>query len=364
LAGSTDPAEYRNVDPFTAGDGVKLGYALIVAVDANHVGIEGDGEIDGQGKALAAKQHPYRIRPFLLRWIRCGEVAMSGVHLRDPGAWTNNFFQCHDVVVNGLTIRTRDSGLRNNDGIDIDSCSGVQISGCDIDSGDDAVCLKTTSPQSCHDISIVGCKLQTKTNAIKLGTESIGDFEHIQMSHCEVHNTGMSGIALYDVDGARMHDIVIDDVMMDSVTVPISIRLGARLSTFRTGETPRPVGTLSDVKLQNLRVTKGGRIGLLINGIPDHPVESLSLENIQIQVAGGGTADEALVHLPEKEAAYPEMSMFGHTFPAYGAYLRHVRGVTCKDVTITTAKADQRPGVVLTDVEGVRPADFATSSAN
>lgn len=54
LLGSTSAADYRNVDPFLAGDGVPLGDALIVAVDADHMGIEGAGLIDGQGKALAA----------------------------------------------------------------------------------------------------------------------------------------------------------------------------------------------------------------------------------------------------------------------------------------------------------------------
>jgi polygalacturonase len=35
LLGSTNAADYRNVDPFMAGDGVPLGYALIVAEDAH-----------------------------------------------------------------------------------------------------------------------------------------------------------------------------------------------------------------------------------------------------------------------------------------------------------------------------------------
>ncbi|MBC8097732.1 MAG: glycoside hydrolase family 28 protein, partial [Akkermansiaceae bacterium] len=56
LLGSTNAADYRNLDPFTDGTGAKLGYALITAVAARRVGIEGAGTIDGRGAALKAAQ--------------------------------------------------------------------------------------------------------------------------------------------------------------------------------------------------------------------------------------------------------------------------------------------------------------------
>jgi hypothetical protein len=90
-------------------------------------------------------------------------------------------------------------------------------------------------------------------------------------------------------------------------------------------------------------------------------VEGLTLEHIQIEVPGGGRSEDAQVQLPEKESAYPEMSMFGPAMPAYGAYLRHVRGVSFKDVRIKVTKPDARPPVVFVDVEGVTPADFVST---
>ena len=225
LLGSTNAADYRNLDPFLAGDGVPLGYALIVALDAHHVAIEGPGNIDGQGKTLAASQKPYAVRPFLIRWIRCDGVSLSGVTLQNPGAWTNHFFQSRNVAVNHVTIRSYATGLKNNDGIDIDSCQSVHITDADIESGDDAICLKTTSPNPCTDISVTHSKLKTRCNAIKLGTESLGDFEHINISDCDLRDIGMAGIALYTVDGGNLHDVTVADITMDTVAVPISIRL-------------------------------------------------------------------------------------------------------------------------------------------
>ena len=360
LLGSTNAADYRNVDPFMAGDGIPQGYALIVAVNAQRVGLEGTGTIDGQGAAVKAAQAPYAVRPFLVRWIRCADITVRDVHLRNSGSWGMHFFQSRNATVERVTIRNR--GLGNNDGLDIDSCETVRIRDCDIDSGDDAICLKATSAQPCRDILVTGCKLQTACNALKLGTESLGDYENIRISDCAVRDTGMAGIAIYSVDGAHTHDVTISDVTMDGINVPISIRLGARLKTFRAGDQAKPPGTLRDVTIKNVRAGRVGRIGVLVNGIPGHNVENLTLENIAITLPGGGTAEDAPLPLPEKEAAYPEMNMFGKVLPAYGFYLRHVRGVTFKNVRTSLATPDARPEKIFIDVEGVVPAGFAPPS--
>jgi polygalacturonase len=360
LLGSTNAADYRNLDPFIDGVGAKMGYALVVSVGASHVGIEGAGAIDGQGAAVKAAQSPYAIRPFLVRWVRCRDVTVRGVHLLFSGAWTMNFFQCANATVEQVTIRSY--GLQNNDGMDIDSCERVRIQDCDINSGDDSLCLKATSPKPCRHITITGCKLQTGCNAIKFGTESLGDFEHVRVSDCQVRKAGMTGIALYTVDGAHLQDVTLDGVTMTNVTVPINLRLGARLKTFRAGDQPKPPGTLRDVTIKNVTVTGARKTGILINGIPGHPVESLDLENIQIEVDGGRKASDAQVQLPEAVAAYPEYNMFGNVMPAYGIYARHVRGVNFKNVRVAVNKPDGRPCTIFVDVEGVKPSDFAVQS--
>src|SRR5439155_17313836 len=140
---------------------------------------------------------------------------------------------------------------------------------CDVVSGDDALVIKATSAtKPSRDIEATNCKLSSHTNAIKLGTESIGGLENIKVSNCQISKTDMAGIALYAVDGADLRNVKISDVTMDGVTVPISIRLGARLKTFRAGEQPRPApGKLRDVTIKNMSAKNIGMIGMLINGL-------------------------------------------------------------------------------------------------
>ncbi|MBC8096734.1 MAG: right-handed parallel beta-helix repeat-containing protein, partial [Akkermansiaceae bacterium] len=346
---------------FTDGTGAKLGYALITAVAARRVGIEGSGTIDGRGAALKAAQGNYLIRPFLVRWVRCAEVTVRGVQLRNSGAWTMHISQSTNVIAEGLTIRSR--GLANNDGIDIDSSERVSVSDCDIDTGDDAICLKATSAQACRDVAVSGCKLTSSCAAIKLGTESLGDFEKIRISDCQIRNTRLGGIKLFSVDGAHLHDVVISDITMDEVTVPIMVRLGARLKTFRPGDRAKPPGKLRDVTIKNIRATNARQIGMLISGIPGHSVEALTFENIDLQLAGGET-NKGPVVLPEKENAYPEIRMFDPAMPAYGIYARHVSGITFNNVRATVANPDARPAVVLVDANNVSPADFGSENVS
>jgi polygalacturonase len=366
LLGSTDAADYRNLDPFIDGTGNPLGHALIVAVDAENVGIEGGGTVDGQSPALKKKQNPYTMRPFLLRWVRCTNVTVRDVHLTNPGSWTLNFFQTKGALIEGVTIRSRDLGMPNNDGIDLDSCENIRVRNCDVISGDDALVIKATSAaKPSRDIVATDCKLSTRCNAIKLGTESIGGFENIKISNCQITSTDMAGIALYEVDGADLRNVAISDITMDGVTVPVSIRLGARLKTFREGDEPRPApGKLRDVTIKNVSAKGIGMIGILINGVPGHPVEALTLQNIALELPGGGTAGAAKVQLPENEKAYPEHNMFGKTMPAYGIYARHVRRVKFENVRTSLLTPDARPATVLVDAENVTPADFSRASNN
>ena len=359
LRGSTNADDYRNLDPFTDGSGHPMGYALLIALDADHIAIEGLGTINGQGPKLkAAQKKEFPVRPFLTRFVRCHDITLRDVHLTNGGAWTLHLFQSKNVAIDNLTIRTRDSGLQNTDGIDVDSSENIRISHCDINTRDDAIVLKSTSTLPTRHVSATDCTLSSRTNALKLGTESLGGFDDISFSNCTITNTQMAGIALYAVDGGDLQHVHISNITMDGVEVPISIRLGARLKTFRPGDQPKPVGHLRDISIQNISAKNIKTIGLLLNGIPDHPIENLSLNNITLQLPGGGPESAINKQLPEKESAYPEFDMFGKTLPSSALYARHVQNLTLTDIHTSLENPDPRPPAILLDIQNLIPKDF------
>ena len=91
-------------------------------------------------------------------------------------------------------------------------------------------------------------------------------------------------------------------------------------------------------------------LGSIISGIPGHEIEDVKISNIRIYYQGGGTKEQAELKPQEKEKEYPEPSMFG-TIPAYGFFIRHVKGIEMDNVEISYLKEDLRPAFILDDVK-------------
>jgi len=318
--------------------------ALLFAEDQEGVAVTGGGVIDGQGAAFSGE---YKKRPYMLRFVSCRDVALEDVGLRDGAMWTVHFLACEGVRVSGVVIRSRCN--KNNDGLDIDSSANVVISNCDISSGDDAIVLKSTSAQPCRNVVVTNCVLSTACNALKMGTESNGGFQNIAISNCAIYDTRLSGLALEIVDGGVMDGVVVSNLAMQNVGCPIFIRLGNRARPFIDGGEKPGVGALRNVSISHIRATGADQPGCAIAGLPGHPVENVSISDVRLDFAGGGTAEDAARVPPKQEAEYPEYKMFG-VLPAYGFYCRHARGLAFNDIAVTTMTPDARPAFVCDDV--------------
>lgn len=379
ILGSTNIEHYDNIDPFTDGLGIDVGWALLVAVDAQHIGIDGEGAIDGQGAKLKA-QHIltdnrgeskiWGRRPFLLRIVRCTDVTVRGVSLYYAAAWTSHYFQSKKILIENVKIVSH--GVAHNDGMDIDGCQQVQIRDCDVVSGDDALCFKTTSStMACKDITVTRLKLKSNQAAIKMGTESMAPFEDINISHCDIYDTRNGGIKLLTVDGAHLRNITISDITMKNVRTPMLLRLGSRLNVFRKGkDTQQPTGTFDNVVIRNVKAEAAADAqlkppsGILITGVPGHYISNVTLENIEISLAGGGTAENARHAVPEAIDQYPEVKTFGPLIPAWGIWARHVKGLKLKNIKLTLASDDLRPAFIAEDGQDIELTGWTLPAAS
>lgn len=364
LLGSTELKDYRNLDPFTEGLGIDVGWALLVAVDAKNIGLEGEGTIDGQGSAIKAKHiltdtrpegERWGLRPFLVRIVRCDGVKVNDVALKYAGAWTSHYFQSKNLHIENVKIQS--VGVAHNDGIGIDGCQNVLIKNCDVVSGDDALVFKTTSSKmACKNIVVTGLRLKSNQAGIKMGTESMANFEDIKISKCYIYDTKNGGIKLLTVDGAHLRNVEISDITMEGVRTPMLFRLGSRLSVFRkNSDTKQQTGTFENVLIKNVKANASANAqlmppsGILITGVPGHYITGLTLENIEISLAGGGTAEHARQVVPEAVDQYPEIKTFGPRVPAYGVWARHVKGLKLVNVKFNLSGNDLRPAFICED---------------
>jgi len=264
----------------------------------------------------------------------------------------------------------------NRDGIDFDACKNVRVSNCTVNSPfDDGICPKSSFAlgyaRATENVTITNCQVSgydegtlldgtfkrdyrsangtfSPTGRIKFGTESNGGFKNITIDNCVFDYS--RGLALESVDGALLEDVTISNITMRDVSnCPIFLRLGSRMR----GPSGPPVGELRRVKISNIVVYNAEpRYASLISGIPGHDIEDVTLQNIRIYYKGGGTKQQAALAPPEKEYDYPEPSMFGE-IPAYGFFIRHVRGLELNDVSLSYLKDDARAPFVINDGKSV-----------
>ncbi|HEX7365630.1 MAG TPA: glycosyl hydrolase family 28 protein [Pelobium sp.] len=359
LLGSKNIADYQIVDAFKTGNGALMGYCFVGAVDATNVGITGEGTINGRGKDVLISGGRGK-RPFLIRFVRSKKVVLNGIKLLNSTAWTAHFFACQGVDIAGVTLKSK--GLGNNDGFDIDCSQDVNISNCDIDTGDDAICFKTTwSKMACKNITIKDIRITSNHAGIKFGTESMAPFENIKISDIYIYDTRNGGIKILSVDGAQIRNIDISNIVMNNVRTPILVRLGSRLNVFRKDtDTQQATGVIENVTIRNVKAKAAfpaqlnPPTGVLITGVPNHTITNLTLDNVEITLAGRGTVANSRHQVPEAENKYPEVSTFGPTIPAYGIWARHVAGLTLNRIKFTLDSSDMRPAIIVEDGKDIK----------
>jgi len=132
--------------------------------------------------------------------------------------------------------------------------------------------------------------------------------------------------------------------------------LGSRLNVFRKDQdTKQPTGSFENVVIRNVKAQAADSAqlkppsGILITGVPGHYITNLTLENIEIELLGTGTVENARQIVPEAIDQYPEVKTFGPTIPAYGVWARHVIGLKLKNITFRVKNNDLRPVFICED---------------
>ncbi len=382
LRGLPDPAAYRPVSPEEA-DVV----ALLLARDARGLSLSGEGTIEGpaphcwrETETEPEKAHA-RWNPQAGRWVshrvdmwptarivtflRCEDITIRDVRLTKSPRWTVHLAGCRGVVVEQVEIENPLWGP-NTDGIDLDGTSDVTIRDCRIHTADDGICLKTkrtfalTTPV--RNVTILGCRIRSACSAFKIGTETIDPIKGIRFLDSVVENPvvasddarGYTPIAIETVDGADVRDVICRNITATNPHAAFFVRRGERLRRQARTE----AGVLRDILIENLRV-EGVLRPAVVAGLPGKPVEGVRVEQVRMNLRGGGTGEMASREvIPEKPRGYPEVTMFGD-LPAVACWARHVTGLAFRNWQVTLTEADARPLLALEDASDAVVEDVA-----
>ena len=155
LKGSQDIRDYPDAEVHIEGVLQPYPAALINAYGVDGFSITGEGIIDGEGAPFwdafwaRRKENPACTnlevrRPRLVYICNSRDVLIEGNEFLNPGFWNIHLYKCSHVRVRDTRISAPKYPVKapSSDGIDLDACTDVHISGADIQAGDDLIAIK------------------------------------------------------------------------------------------------------------------------------------------------------------------------------------------------------------------------------
>ncbi len=372
LLGSADGKQYHAVDAIplhgdtTLNDG---NWALLFAVKAQNVTIEGPGTIDGQGpqfhSAVRGTPPPSGIggnkRPYHILIHQSENIVVRNLQLVDCAYHSIRIIESERIHLDDLYIHSRVNS--NNDGFHFISAQYVTVSNCIIKCGDDACAMFG----SCRYITVTNSYFSTRWSVFRFGGGHAGD---ITVSNCVLREVYGCPMKFQGDPGSIFENISFSNLVLDDVTGPISISVGK--GRRRASDAPLP-DELPPVVVRNIsfshihgnittnpphQLSEGtlgvgsrpgeGHSAIVLNAIDDAIIENISFDNVHLTFGGGGTADEAARRdVPKVFGEYFELG----PIPAYGLYARNAHGLTLHNVRFQVSTPDLRPAVIFDHVE-------------
>jgi polygalacturonase len=295
LRATDDPAAYKRADetvgfnPFLSGK------------DLEDVTIAGRGVIDGAGarwwapaEAARQKKTGYTLpRPNMIVLTRVKNLVVRDVTLQNSPKFHLVPTECDGVMVSGITILAPE-GSPNTDGIDPSMSRRVTITGCTIDCGDDNIAIKASKKVdgrefACEDITVTDCTFK-HGHGMSIGSETTGGVRNVRVKNCTFEDTD-NGIRIKSdrSRGGRVQNVVYEDIKMSNVRGAISF--SCYYPRVPLKDEAKPVNDktphYSGIVIRNLTATSTIGAGI-IAGLPESPIEDVTLENVSIKAAKTG----------------------------------------------------------------------------
>ena len=330
------------------GEARPMYQSLLTAQYAQDIAIIGPGTVDGNAQNsdfwTGYKEFP-TARPRLLFFNRCKNVTLHGVHVCNSPSWQIHPYYSERVGLYDLHV-SAPKNSPNTDAMDPESCDGVEIIGCRFAVGDDCIAIKSgkialgstlNRPADRH--TIRNCLMEFGHGAVVLGSEIGAGVRNLSVSQCFFRGTDR-GLRIKSRRG-RGKNCVIDgvsfeNIRMENVLTPVAVNLWYnccdpdRESEYVWSREKLPVDErtprMGRFRFRNLDCTGAEVAACYIDGLPEAPIEEVSLEHVRVCFS------------PDAKPGIPIMENFAKERCRLGFYLDNVRRVRVEDVTVQGAE--------------------------
>lgn len=326
----TDPKRYLPLVPsFWEGMECRNYSAFVYALDQQDIALTGAGTLDGQADCRHwwpwkgrtdcgwSKGEPHQgpardrliqmveagvppgervfgegsyLRPNFVQFLRCRNVLVEGVTIRNSPMWEIHPVLCTNVVVRGVKVISHGP---NNDGCDPECSRGVLIEDCLFDTGDDCIAIKSgrnadgrrlAAPS--EDIVIRNCVMKDGHGGVTIGSEISGGARRIYAERCRMDSPNLDRVLRLKTNAMRGG--VIEDVYMRDIEVGTVADALLHIDFFyEEGARGPHLPVVRRIEMDNIRCRRT-RYGVYIRGFEKSPVRDIVLRNWQVDEAPGG----------------------------------------------------------------------------
>ncbi len=329
---------------------------LIGGVKVRNAAVTGFGTIDGRGEINFwnkndGLEHPLFGQRFwprlhrpkgLIHFRESSGIVLRDITILDPPAYNVWLLGCDSCDLSGIRIRADLRGP-NDDGIDIDCCSNVRVTGCDIVCGDDGIALKSDINElgydkACENIVISDCRIKATSDGIRIGYEGDGAIRRIAVSNCVIHETmiGISlmvAVSLNDGRGVEIrHGCDITDVSFENLIVD-----AFQTFNFQYPKNPPDApakGCMDRIFFRN--ITAIASRGSYLCGAPEMPLRTIEFSGLHMTLSGEMGAD-FLLKVPDPYPLWTDLPYSGLPWPFF---VRRAENIMIRDSTIEWKDAD------------------------
>ncbi|CAH1989297.1 unnamed protein product [Acanthoscelides obtectus] len=295
-----DPKEYPPLEEtIPNGNKITLPFTpLIRAFGHSNITIRGNAMLDGHGETWWARMPPPSTRPVFLQifWVR--NLLLEDITVKSSPMYNVNLKNCDDVVIKRIKIRNPanyvDPGP-NTDGININSCKRVHITGVNISTGDDCIALDSNIERNTRiptvDVLIENSHMYAGHGGVSIGSVTAGGLRNVTVRNCIFNGTnrglfiksrrGRGGL----VEDISYHDITMVDLRKEGIAIA-TIYNGSDAGLHNRDFHWEPVNErtpfIRNIEFKNIQ---GDSVlnPIFIVGLPESSIKNITFANVQIK---------------------------------------------------------------------------------
>ena len=239
------------------------------------------------------------LRPNMIVLNRCKRVLLESVAFQNSPAWT-----MHPLMTDHLTIRNvickAASYAQNSDALDLESCRNVLIDGCNFESGDDGITLKSGRDESgrkrgvpTENVIIRDTRVYQAHGGFVIGSEMSGGVRNIYVSNCTFMGSdiglrfkttrGRGGI----VENIYIADIAMSDIPAEAILFDMYYNGKEAAEALKNPQGDMKPVTEATPQFRNIFIRniicRGANYGVYVQGLPEMNVQNVVIENAMLQ---------------------------------------------------------------------------------